>query len=321
MQTTALAYPSRDGATTIHALLWEPDEASTSGKSPRGIVQIVHGMSEHIERYEPFAEFLCGQGFVVCANDHIGHGQSVEREEDLGHMPRRGGEDILVEDVHELRCRVTKMLEERTGGAAVPYVLFGHSMGSFVARVYLTRHAFGVSAAVICGTGQQPVAMALGGLAATGLIAAARGERYRSKFADSMGAGGYAKAVANARTPLDWLCTDERVVDEYIADPRCGQMFTVGAYATLANLVKDAISPKLAQRIPHGLPMYFIAGAEDPVGDCGRGPQAAAQEYRAAGVEQVDVKIYDGARHEILNEPIAGTVQDDIEHWLSEHGI
>ena len=321
MQTTSISYPSRDGSSTIRALLWEPEAVHAGGTPPRGIVQIVHGMSEHIERYAPFAEYLCGKGFAVCANDHIGHGQSVATEADLGHMPRHGGEDILVADVYELRGRVTGELAARFPAQEIPYVIFGHSMGSFVTRVYLTRHAFGVRAAVICGTGQQSVAMAVGGKVATGLIAAVRGERYRSSFADSLGAGGYAKAVENPRTPLDWLSTDERVVDEYIADPRCGQMFTVGAYSTLASLVKDAISPALAKKIPKSLPMFFIAGSKDPVGDCGRGVTAAAQEYRDAGVERVDLKLYDGARHEILNERVRDEVQDDIEHWLAGLGI
>ena len=321
MQTTTISYPSRDGSSTIRALLWEPEDVHAGGTPPRGIVQIVHGMSEHVERYALFAEYLCGKGFAVCANDHIGHGQSAATEADLGHMPRHGGEDILVADVHELRGRVTGELAARFPAQEIPYVIFGHSMGSFVTRVYLTRHAFGVRAAVICGTGQQSVAMAVGGKVATGLIAAVRGERYRSSFADSLGAGGYAKAVENPRTPLDWLSTDERVVDEYIADPRCGQMFTVGAYSTLASLVKDAISPALAKKIPKSLPMFFIAGSKDPVGDCGRGVMAAAQEYRDAGVERVDLKLYDGARHEILNERVRDEVQDDIEHWLADLGI
>lgn len=321
MYTKTITYPSRDGASTIHALQWEPDAVHAGDTPPRGVVQIVHGMSEHVERYTPFASYLCKKGFAVCANDHIGHGGSVSCEADLGHMPRRGGEDVLVEDVHELRSRYARDLTERFPGQQIPYVIFGHSMGSFVTRVYLTRHAFDVRAAIICGTGQQSVAMAVGGKVATGLIATVRGERYRSKFADSLGAGGYAKAVENPRTPLDWLSTDERVVDEYIADPRCGQMFTVGAYSTLASLVKDAISPTLAKSIPKSLPMFFIAGDRDPVGDCGRGVEAAAREYRDAGVERVDCKLYHGARHEILNDRVRDEVQDDIEHWLADLGI
>ena len=106
MVTTSISYPSRDGSSTIRALLWEPQDVHDGLRVPRGLIQLVHGMSEHVERYVDFAAYLCSQGFAVCANDHVGHGKSVSCEEDLGHMPLRGGADILVADVHELRCRV-----------------------------------------------------------------------------------------------------------------------------------------------------------------------------------------------------------------------
>ncbi len=150
MKTQRLGYASHDGASRIHALLWQPDKRTAV---PRGIVQIVHGMAEHIDRYEPFARYLVSQGFVVCANDHVGHGKSVKDESDLGHIPLDAGADALIEDVHELR----RLTASRYAGT-VPYVLFGHSMGSFIARAYMTRHGEGVAAAILCGTGQQPVA-------------------------------------------------------------------------------------------------------------------------------------------------------------------
>ena len=141
MLTTTLTYPSHDGTSTIHALLWEPDAAVKPDFAPRAVVQLVHGMAEHVERYVPFAEHLVGEGFVVCANDHVGHGKTASSEADLGHMPLEGGVDVLVEDVHALR----ELVGERYPVDA-PHVIFGHSMGSFVTRVYLTRHAEGLSA-------------------------------------------------------------------------------------------------------------------------------------------------------------------------------
>lgn len=157
MKTTTLNYASRDGESTICALVWEPDEVASGGEAPRGLIQLVHGMSEHVERYAGFASFLCEQGFVVCANDHIGHGKTVSSAEDLGHMPLEAGEDVLIADVQTLRetvlDRLSVQCDMRVSG--IPYVIFGHSMGSFVTRVFLTRHAFGVRAAVLCGTGHQ----------------------------------------------------------------------------------------------------------------------------------------------------------------------
>ena len=314
MQTTTISYPSHDNASTIRALVWEPDDAARPDFSPRAVVQIVHGMSEHVERYTPFAEFLVGRGFVVCANDHVGHGKTAG-ERDLGHMPLANGADVLVEDVHALREKVC----ERYPHAR--HVMFGHSMGSFVTRVYLTRHADGLSAAILCGTGQQPRIQTVAGRVITRLIAQVRGERHVSRFVDSLGAGAYGRAIRDARTDVDWISSDPDVVDEYIADPLCGQPFTVGAYATLASLVADATDARLARRVPKDLPLLFVAGAEDPVGDCGRGVARAVDEYRNAGVRLVEMGIYPGARHEILNEPCREAVWHDVEEFLARQGI
>ena len=314
MQTTTISYPSHDNASTIRALVWEPDDAARPDFTPRAVVQIVHGMSEHVERYAPIAEFLVGRGFVVCANDHVGHGKTAG-ERDLGHMPLANGADVLVEDVHALREKVC----ERYPHAR--HVMFGHSMGSFVTRVYLTRHADGLSAAILCGTGQQPRIQTVAGRVITRLIAQIRGERHVSRFVDSLGAGAYGRAIRDARTDVDWISSDPDVVDEYIADPLCGQPFTVGAYATLASLVADATDARLARRVPKDLPLLFVAGAEDPVGDCGRGMARAVDEYRNAGVRLVEMGIYPGARHEILNEPCREAVWHDVEEFLARQGI
>lgn len=317
MRTCALSYPSADGASTVRAWLWEPDERELNGRSrPRALVQIVHGMSEHAGRYLPFVEFLCAQGFAVCAHDHVGHGRTAAGANDLGHMPLRDGEDVLVNDVQALRMQAIGRL-----GIKMPYVLFGHSMGSFIARVYLTRYAFGVRAAIICGTGQQPLIMTGAGRFLCCVMARLHGERRHSKLAHALGAGAFARSVKDARTDADWISTDADVVDAYLADPLSGQMFTVGAYGTLAQLATDAQRRRLAARIPHGLPMLFVAGADDPVGEYGRGVHRAVEEYRAAGVETVDEIIYSGARHEILNEPIAADVQRDILNWLERRGL
>lgn len=318
MKTTTITYASHDGASTVRALLWEPDGAAAPS-FPRGLVQLVHGMSEHVERYAGFAEYLCDRGFAVCANDHIGHGKTAASADDLGHMPLEAGEEVLLHDVHALRELALQRLRDTDGlSGDIPYIIFGHSMGSFITRVYLTRYALGVRAAVICGTGQQPRALSAAGRVLTRAIARSRGERYVSELVDGMGAGAYGKAIEDARTDVDWIATDPEVVDEYLRDPLCGQKFTVGAYHTLSTLVSDATDPKLAARVPHALPLLFIAGAEDPVGDCGAGVERAAQMYRCVGMERVDVKIYPGVRHEILNESIKDQVHEDVAGWFDE---
>ncbi len=308
-----LKYASADGVSNIRALLWR---SGAEGKAVRGIVQIVHGMSEHVERYTPFAKFLVERGFVVCANDHVGHGKSAAHPDELGHIPANNGADVLVSDVHALRSMVASRYS-----AATPYVIFGHSMGSFVVRKYLASHADGLAAAIICGTGQQPRALSLAGNALARCLARAKGERYKSALLHSMADGAYSKAVPNARTDFDWLSTDSSQVDAYIADPECGCMFTAGGYATLTALTSEVVSRKSAAKVPEGLPLLFIAGGQDPVGDCGRGVQKAVAEYRDAGVKTVDLRLYPGMRHEILNEPGRDQVMGDIDAWLAKQGV
>lgn len=311
---TSIGFLSHDGTSTIKGLVWKP--AETRGRrraAPRGVVQIVHGMVEHVGRYDEFARSLAERGFVVCATDHIGHGKSVSSVDELGCLPA-DGKEILIEDVHELRKTVTARFSRQT-----PYILFGHSMGSFIVRAYLARYGEGVSGAVICGTGQQPLALSKAGNALARLLAKTKGADYRSKFLDDMGVGAYAKQIENARTPQDWVCSDPVVVDAYNADELCGAMFSVGGYATLTDLTGEVVSLACASKVPHDLPLLFVSGAEDPVGDCGAGVRKAADLMRRAGVEDVEMTLYEGMRHEILNEPGRGQVYTDIVDWIEEH--
>ena len=266
-------------------------------------------------RYAHFAKFLVESGFVVCANDHVGHGESVSAAQDLGHMPARDGAEVLVRDVHALRG-----IMQARFGSEVPYVMFGHSMGSFITRKYISEHGEGP-----CGGGALRHGPAGGGALDGGQCfgqcsrASAR-ERYKSGLLHSMADGAYSKAVKNSRTDFDWLSTDPAQVDAYINDSKCGQMFTVGGYATLTALTGEVVRAESASKVPKVLPLLFIAGGEDPVGDCGRGVRKAAEEYRNAGVQSVETKIYAGMRHEILNEPGRARVMADVEAWLAKQG-
>ena len=303
-------FPGADGVSKIRVRVWEGTQGS--GDNPRGVIQVVHGMSEHAERYDAFAAYMVNAGYVVLANDHIGHGRSVACEADLGHIPLSSGKEVMIADLHKLRTYVGDHY-----GSQTPYILFGHSMGSFLVRTYLARHADAVDAAVICGTGQQPALLSAGGKMLARLLCAVKGERFRSAFLDNMGAGSYAKNIPNARTKFDWLATDPSVVDSYLNDPMAGFMFTVAGYAALTDLTAEMVKPACAQAVPKNMPLLFIAGEEDPVGDCGRGVRAAVQQYRSAGCTCVEEILYPGMRHEILNEPIRQQVCEDVLQWLS----
>ena len=298
-----VTFDSADGKSTIHARFWLPD-----GRPPRAVVQIVHGMSEHIRRYDEFARFLVARGYAVCGDDHIGHGASTAPEK-RGCIPARGGNDALVADEHTLRGIAAKKFP------GVPYVLFGHSMGSFITRCYLGRHGQGVAAAVICGTGTVPVATSRAGNALARAVAAVRGEDHRSKLIDSLGAGAYSKAVPGP-TGYEWLSHNADNVQAYLADEECGFMFSVGGYSALTALTAEACSKACAASVPHDLPLLYIGGDGDPVGDMGRGVRAAAQLAREAGSTDVTCTIYPRMRHEILNEDGREEVFADVADWI-----
>ena len=304
------SFTSADGKTPIHCISWLP--TGEAAEKPRAIVQLAHGMEEYIARYDDFARFLAEQGFAVCGNDHIGHGESLTSPDRLSYLPVNGA-DIMLADMDELRKQFSARFPEGT-----PYILFGHSMGSFAARCYLGRYGKGLAGAIICGTGQVPgIAASLGGWLARHQ-AKSKGVDSHSSFIQSLADGAYSKQIKNARTPLDWLNTDPAKVDDYIADPLCGVMFNVGGYASLMDLTKESCSLQCARSAPSGLPILFIAGAQDPVGSNGKGVQAAYENYARGSETQPQIILYEDMRHEILNEPGHKKVYADVLAWLNE---
>ena len=315
--TVPIDFVSHSKKARINAKLWTSSRfGSHDGfgtEDPKAVIQIVHGMAEHIDRYDEFARFLVDRGFVVCAEDHVGHGDSATDSDDYGHIPLRNGKNIVVGDVHTLQRMVSRAFP------GVPYVLYGHSMGSFIARAYIARYGGELAACVLSGTGNVPAGLSKVGRGLARGIATFRGETHRSKLIDSMGAGAYGKKIKNARTNLDWLSTDDEVVDAYIADEKCGFMFTVGGYATLLDLTSEVVTLECACKVPKSLPVFLVAGDGDPVGDMGKGVKAAAELLRNAGVKTVDCKIYEGMRHEIHNEKSKEQVYEDIAAWIEQH--
>lgn len=302
---------SSNRTSRLHGYIWWPEE----GVVPQAAVQIVHGMAEYVGRYDEFARYLNSKGFVVYGHDHIGHGESVASKDEWGDLPAEGGKDILVEDVHRVR---TDAMGRISGayGELPPLFLFGHSMGSFVVRLYLARHAYGLKGAIICGTGFMPPRTSAAGNRVAKIIARLRGNDYRSKLLHKMGAGGYAQDIDNAETDLDWLSYNRDNVDRYIADERCGFMFSAGGYATVTDLMREICTRECVECYPKDLPLLYIAGTDDPVGDCGEGVSKAADLAHSAGVSDVRCRLYAGMRHEILNERGRQVVFDDIASWM-----
>ncbi len=303
-----VGFDSADGVSRIHGYVWRG-----MGEEPRAVVQLIHGMAEYVGRYDEFARHLARRGYVVCGHDQVGHGASSPATK-WGVLPSHGGRDVLVEDVHRLRRLVSSQLER-----PLPHFVFGHSMGSFVARAYVSQHADGLAGAIICGTGFVPPATSAAGHVLAILIACLRGDSHKSELLHSMADGAYARAIPHARTEFDWLSHNQRNVDEYIADKSCGFLFSAGGYATLTELTSEVCSPTCVRRVPASLPLLFVAGAEDPVGDFGRGVTRSAELARDAGSTDVTYHLYANMRHEILKEDGCQLVFDDVTRWLDGH--
>lgn len=295
-----LYYPSKDGKNVVHACLWMPEGEA------KGVVQIIHGMCEYAERYAPFAAFLNKNGFIVCAEDHLGHGKSVKSAEDLGYFNDARDYSIVVEDIHELKLTV----EKQTDG--LPWFVLGHSMGSFFCRKYISLYGNEFNGAVIMGSGFKGKATLNFALFFVKLNALFCGWRNRSKLIKKLAFGSYNKKFKPARTGNDWLSKDTSNVDVYEADELCGFDFTDNGYYILFSIIKQACSKKVINAVPKDLPVYFVAGEKDPVGDYGKGVIKAVNKFHKAKIKDVSVTLYDDCRHEILNDVCKEQVQNDV---------
>ena len=297
-------FPSCDGRTKIHAIEWIPEQ------EVKAVLQIAHGMVEYIDRYHEFAVYLVNQGIYVVGHDHLGHGQSVCSKGDYGYFPHVDGNKCVIGDIHKLR----NMTSEKY--ADVPYFMLGHSMGSFLLRQYLTIHSKGLAGAVIMGTGHQPRVILMGGQMICKMIAAFKGWKHKSQFVNNLSFGSYNKKFEPAETPNDWITSDKEKRDQYIDDPLCGYTFTVGAYYQMFEGMKVLDTKGSVDKIRKDIPVFFVAGADDPVGESGKGVQRIYEKYKTAGIQDVSIKLYKDDRHEILNETDREQVYEDLYHWL-----
>lgn len=310
MKKTEFYFDSRDGESRIHALRYEPEAENLPEGRPVAVLQIVHGMAEYIERYEETARFFVERGFVVTGEDHLGHGKTVAEGGTRGYFCRQDPATVVVRDVHRLK-KMTQALYPET-----PYFLLGHSMGSFILRNYLCRYGTGIQGAVVVGTGMQSAGLVYSAKAVACLQRAFAGGRHVSRLLDKLAFGSYNKRIENPRTESDWISRNAENVDKYNADPLCGFVFTVNGFQTLFELVARIRKKKNLQKVPKGLPVLFAAGTDDPVGDYGEGVKRAFDSLDAVGLEHLTLKLYEGDRHEILNETDAEKVRQDIYDWL-----
>lgn len=293
---------SEKNATVVYTRWY--DEAA----KPKALLAIAHGMAEYIDRYDEFARFMADHGYAVYGNDHLGHGRTAPRLEDRGYFAARDGRYCVMNDMRTL-CGIA-----RKDFPGIPLILMGHSMGSFIARLFCMNYPAEIEGAIFMGTaGKNPIGGI--GVVMAGLLAAVKGERHKSAFFDNITFGSNNKAIENPKTAFDWLNTDEAEVQKYIADEDCGYTFTVNGYREIAKMVVEINEPGWAANIRPGLPVLVISGEGDPVGGLGKGVRETYDGLKQAGLKDLSLKLYPVMRHEILKEKDKALVFGDILAW------
>ena len=296
-------FPSSDGKSQSFYQIWVPEQA------PRAIVLLSHGMCEYVGRYADFAEYLGSRGFVLCGADHIGHGKTARNTAELGYIPKNGGRGFLREDLHSMEKLARKTFP------GLPVFLFGHSMGSFIARYYEEKYAEGLSGFVICGTaGPNPLAAV--GKKVASATARMRGGRYGSAARDKLACGNYCSRIRDSESRFAWLSRDPAVVSRYEQDPFCNYLFTAEGFYTLFDLLETVSRRAWFEGYDKKLPTLIIAGSADPVGAYGDGPAEVYRRLDALGVRDLTLRLCPGARHEILNETDGREHAALIADWL-----
>ena len=280
--------------------------------SPKAVVQFAHGMCEYKERYVPFMEFLCSQGYACIIHDHRGHGASVKSEEDLGYF-YSGGYEAVVSDMLTVNEHAKTMFH------GCPVYLFGHSMGSLAVRSFTKRYDSHIDGLIVCGSPSRNPAAGAGKMLAK-IIASFKGDRHRPSLIQKIAFDGFNKRFSS-EGPNAWLSTEKENVRSYNADPLCGYCFTGNGFMGLFDLMMDTYSSDGWKIVNPQLPIHFIAGSDDPCITSLKDFEAAVGHMKAMGYSNVTAKTYDGLRHEILNEIGREIVWQDVvsafEKWES----
>ena len=308
VRVTEFTFPSSDGKHSCCACLWQPSQ-----DSPRAVVQIVHGVAEHMGRYDRFARFLAERGYGVCGEDHLGHGKTGARDGKFGYFGARGGWDLVTRDVYQMRL----WMGERFPG--VPYFLLGHSMGSFLTRTYLCRYPGTIDGAILSGTGQENALRVRAGKALAGLICRVKGPDRASPLVNALSLGAYNKKFRPNRTNADWISRDEGVVDAYLKDPWCTFLPTAGMFRDMLGGLQDLANPRALSQMDPNTPVYLFSGDQDPVGGFGKGVRKVYGYFQRAGTRDLTLKLYPGGRHEMHNAVKRAPVYEDVLAWRDSH--
>ena len=297
-------FPSADGKNTIYAEIYTPKHAA-----PKGIVQLAHGMIDYTGRYTALASFLCEHGFIFAGNHHLGHGKSVGTSEDFGFFAERDGYKYVLEDINSMNKYLRKTHPD------LPVILLGHSMGSFISRLYVAQHPTAVSGLIIHGTGGPNPLVGVGKLLSK-LITSFYGARHRSELINNMAFSSYNKRYPKEEGHNAWLTRDLAKVADRDTNEFTSFKFTVSGYTDLFTFLASSNSKAWFKSYPKKMPTLVMSGDMDPVGDYGKGPAYVYKQLMINGASNVTIKMYEGARHELFNETNADEVFHDILAWI-----
>ena len=300
-----LRYPSARAGFTVYAREWLPERPA------RAVIQIVHGIAEHIGRYEEIARFLSGYGFLVCGEDHLGHGRTAEGG-NYGFFAPADGWDLVVRDIRRLR----ELEGEKY--PTLPYFLLGHSMGSFLTRTYLIAYPGTLDGAILSGTGQEPAPLVALGRALSALECRRLGPQGVSPLVDTLSLGAYNRRFRPNRTSVDWISRDPAAVDAYLADPLCRSKPTVSMFRDMMEGLQFIAVRDNLRKMDPSTPVLLLSGDRDPVGGMGKGVRKVQNMFLDAGCTDVTLKLYPGGRHEMFHEVNQQEVFQDLLAWLED---
>lgn len=278
---------------------------------PKAIVQISHGMCEHIQRYQDFINFLVCNGYIVVANDHLGHGKTATKDE-YGYFAKKDGAKFVVQDLYQMNRIAHQHFPH------LPIFLLGHSMGSLLARLFCVKYPQAIAGLILSGTA-GPTAGVDAGILLTEFLSKTKGEKYISNVVHNIAFKTYLSRIKSPKTKHDWITRDERIVEEYANDPLCTFTFTVSAFHELFVTLRAVNSKKWAESVPVDMPVFLFSGDEDPVGNYGKGVLEVESMLKQAGVQDLEVLLYAKGRHEMLNELNKNKVYEDVLDWLERH--
>lgn len=304
MTKTTGEFKSSNERSTVKYYVYTPDD------NPRAVVQIVHGMTEHFGCYDAVATYLCNHGFVVVGHDQIGHGCTAADDDDLGYFADNDGDKYVVADVGILRDIMKAKYR------SLPYILIGHSFGSFVTRAYVATHPDAVDAFILSGTNGKKMPVGLARFLCK-TIMCFKGKHHRSMLVSALAFGSYNKKFGN-KFGYDWVSSDPEKIKKYSGDKFCTFMFTLQAYYDMFTIIRFIQSDEWYDMMPKSLPIFVIAGEDDPVGFYTKGVMEMLEKLHERDLTDLEYKIYEGERHELFTGLRKEEAFADVAQWIDE---